>query len=136
MKKNHESRIMNHELRGIATLPTIILLAVVILAIGIGTLSLGLSEGIISAGSLNSSKALSYADAGAKDALLRLARNKGYACTATNCYSLDMVQNGCTTGLGCAMVSVSANTGASGDPKIITSQGKAGSSVRTLQASV
>ncbi|HEX8994343.1 MAG TPA: hypothetical protein VF803_03765, partial [Candidatus Paceibacterota bacterium] len=40
------------------------------------------------------------------------------------------------TGAGCAMVSVSANTGASGDPKIVTSQGRAGSSVRTLVASV
>lgn len=122
--------------RGVATLPTVILFGILILAVGLSILSLGLSEGFMSLNSSQSSTALFYADAGAKDALLRIARNKNYTCTATDCYSLDMTTNGCSTGNGCAKVSVSAGTGVSGNPKIITSKGQVKSDIRILQASV
>lgn len=123
-------------MRGVATLPTIILMGVLILAIGIGILSLSFSENLISASQANASSALFYAEAGARDALIRIARNKNYSCTSADCYTIDIMTNGCATGNGCAKVSVGAGTGASGDPKLITAKGLMGGNTRTLQVSV
>lgn len=126
----------NKRNRGVATLPTIMLMGVLILAVGIGILSLAFSENLMSASQANSSSALFYADAGARDALIRIARNKNYNCTAPDCYTIDIATNGCSTGNGCAKVSVGSGTGATGDPKIITSKGLMGGNTRTLQVSV
>lgn len=125
-----------HSRRGAATLPTIIALTVLILAVGVSITAISFTEGLISVGQGNASQALVYAEAGARDALTKLTRNKNYTCTSVNCYSINFVSNGCTTDDGCARVSVSAGAGTSGDPRIIVSEGKARLSVRRIQASV
>lgn len=122
--------------RGVATLPTVLALGILILAIGIGIMATSLTESFISAGSKNSAQALRYAEAGAHDALIKIARKKNYSCATTDCYTIDFVPNGCTTNDACARVAISTNAGTSGDPKIITSKGQAKSSVRILQVSV
>jgi len=122
--------------RGAATLPAIIALTILILAVGVSITAISFTEGLISVGQGNAAQALVYAEAGAHDALIKLARNKQYVCVTEDCYTIDLVADGCATDDGCARVSVSAGVGTLGDPRIIVSEGKARSSVRRLQVSV
>lgn len=122
--------------RGAATLPTIIALTILILAVGVSITAVSFTEGLISVGQENSAQALAYAEAGARDALIKLTRNKNYTCISPNCYSINFVSNGCITDDGCARITVSAGAGTSGDPRIIVSEGKVKSSVRKIQTSV
>jgi hypothetical protein len=127
--------------RGIATLPTVIVLGMMILAAVVSITSLTLSGMLISQGQAQSSSALFYAEAGARDALIRIARDKNYICDTTNScnvvgyYSLDFITNGCANGTDCARVSVSGS-GTTADPKIITSKGIMKASTRVMQVKV
>lgn len=128
--------------RGIATLPTVIVLGMMILAVVVSITSLTLSGMLISQGQAQSSSALFYAEAGARDALVKIARDKNYICDTTNScnstngyYSLDFVTNGCTNSTDCARVSVSGS-GTTTDPKIITSKGIMKASARIMIVSV
>lgn len=122
--------------RGVATLPTIMLLGVMSLVVAAGITTLAFTELLISQGGSQSSRALFYAESGARDALIRIARNKNYTCATADCYTVDFSSSGCSTGNDCAKVSVSAGTGGVGDPKIITSKGVMKASTRTMQVSV
>lgn len=118
--------------KGIATLPTILVLAILILAVGTSVALLGLNSSLISQDQLNGQTALFYAESGAQDALLKIARNSGYSCTTANCYTIDMATSGCSSSTACAKITVSSGTGASGNPKIITSTGYSGSNNRKV----
>jgi len=118
---------------GVATLPTIIALAVLVLAIGIGISMASLSELLTSEGQSQSQKALSYAEAGAKEAMRKIAVNKTYSCVSQNCYTIPFIANGCVANDACAYILVSTNAGTSIDPKIVTSTGYAGLYARTLR---
>jgi Tfp pilus assembly protein PilX len=122
--------------KGIATLPTVMILGMMTLAIVISIASLAFNELLISQGSSQSTNALFYAEAGTRDALTRIARDKNYTCASTDCYSLDLITNGCSNNTDCAKVSVSAGVGTTADPKIITSKGIMKSSTRRIQVSV
>lgn len=122
--------------RGIATLPTVMILGVLSLAVAVGITTVALTESFISQGSAQSSRALFYAESGARDALIRIARNKNYTCVTTDCYNIDFSTNGCSTGNDCARVSVSGGTGTSGNPKIITAKGVMKASTRTMEVRV
>ena len=122
--------------RGIATLPTVIVIGLVALAVVASITSMSLNELLISQGSAQSASALFYAEAGARDALTRIARNKNYSCSVADCYSLDFVTNGCSAGDSCAKISVSSGVGSTGDPKIIVSKGIKGASIRKMQVTV
>lgn len=144
-KKDREFRILNTDStfniqysahRGIATLPTVIVLGVMALAVAVGITAVSLTESFISQGGAQSSRALFYAEAGARDALIKIARNKNYTCGAADCYSIDFSTNGCTLLNDCAKISVSAGTGASGDPKVITSKGIMKASTRKVEVRV
>ena len=130
--KSYMAHTVYSSLRGVATLPTVMVLGVVMLIVAISIATVSLTESFISQGSAQSSRALFYAEAGARDALVKIARNKNYECTSTDCYSIPFVTNGCSASLdGCAKVSVS-----SGYPKIITSKGQMQASTRTINVSV
>ncbi len=118
---------------GVATLPTIIALGVLVLAIGIGISTASLSELFTSEGQSQSQKALSYAEAGAREAMRRIAVNKTYSCVSQNCYNIPFISNGCSSNDACAYISVSSNSGSSVDPKVVTSTGYAGLYARTLR---
>lgn len=126
-------RKFNEKERGAASLPIVMALLILIIVVGLGITSLGLTEGLISAGQNQSSKALAYAETGVKDALQRLARNKNYSCASADCYSMEFITNGCATNEACVRVSVSANAGSGADPKIITSKGRTKSNVRQIK---
>lgn len=122
--------------RGVATLPTVLILGVMALAVAVGITAVSLTESFISQGSAQSSRALFYAEAGARDALIKIARNKNYTCSSADCYTIDFSTNGCSLLNDCAKVSISAGVGTVGDPKIVTSKGIMKSSTRTMQVSV
>jgi hypothetical protein len=122
--------------KGAATLPTIIALAVLVVVITISITALAFTETLSSQGFSRSSEARFYAEVGARDALMRIARNKAYVCITDECYSVSVATDGCTDNSACAYVTVSSGIGSSGDPKIITSVGHAYGSVRTTQVSV
>lgn len=120
--------------RGVATLPTVILLGIMALVVAVGITTLSFSELMISQGGSQSSRALFYAESGARDALLKIARNKNYECVATDCYTVYFTPSASCTGVGggCAKVSVGAGT----TSKIATSTGVMGASTRTMRVSV
>lgn len=120
--------------KGIATLPTVVVLGILILAIGIAMTALTFTESFISVGQNQSSKALYYAEAGARDALMRISRDKNF--TTSTPYQISFVASGCVDKSGCADVTVSAGTGAVGDPKIINSKGQSGINLRQIEVSV
>ncbi len=122
--------------QGIATLPTIIAVTILLIALAIGITALSLSNSLVSVGQNNSQQALIYAEAGARDALVKIARNKNFTCAAANCYSIDFAANGCTNGTACAQVSVSAATGTTAAPKIITSTGQVQTNSQKVEVDV
>jgi Tfp pilus assembly protein PilX len=123
--------------RGAATLPAVMVLAVLTLAVAVGITAVSLTESFISESGAQSANALFYAETGVRDALTKVARNKSYSCTAADCYAIEFVPGGCSGAFdGCAHVSVSADIGTTGAPKIVTSEGIVKSSLRTLRVNV
>lgn len=139
-KNNPTLSIFSFSLRtrregGIVTLPAVIALSIIMLALVIGISTLTFNESFVSFGGVQSAKAENYAEVGARDALLRIARNKNYSCLTAlpaGCYQIDMVTNGCATNEGCVRVTVDAGT----SPKMINVEGRASSFIRKLQVSV
>ena len=117
-------------------MPIILVFGILTVAVGVGITALSFSETFSAQSSYNSTRALLYAEAGARDALERIARNKLYSCTTSDCYTLDLETNGCSTNAACARISVSAGLGTTGNPKIITAEGQAGLHVRTFRVDV
>ena len=97
-----------HKQSGVATLPTVIVLSLMIIIIGILITTLSFNENS-TAGSWNkSARARFYAEFGARDALIKLARNKNFA-TSTQ---LDLVAGGCLAPYsGCASTTVTTSAG-------------------------
>ena len=118
--------------RGIATLPTVMILGIMALLVAVSVTTLSFTELFISQGSAQSSRALFYAESGTRDALMRIARNKTYLCATTDCYTIDYSTNGCSLGNDCVKVQMTGNDIA----KTITAKGIMKSSIRTLQVSV
>jgi hypothetical protein len=102
---------------GIASLPTVMVLSLMIIIIGILITTLSFNENSTANSWNKSARALSYAEIGAKDALMKLARNKNIA-TSTE---LSLVVGGCTTPFaGCASTTIATSSGKT----IITSSGR------------
>jgi Tfp pilus assembly protein PilX len=112
------------------------ILVILVVVVGLGITSVTLSETFIAAGQNQASLARVYAEAGARDALLRLAKDKTYSCASTHCYTIDFATNGCAQNTGCARMSVSTASGTLANPKIITATGQVKNNVRRLQVSV
>ncbi len=97
--------------RGIATMPIVLALGILIVVVALSVTALSSAETFTTHGAYQSEKALLYAETGVRDALVRMARNKNYSCTTTDCYSIDIEPNGCATLRACAKVSVSSGSG-------------------------
>ena len=119
---------------GVASLPTIGALAILILAVGVGLTALSLTESYVSAGQKQSAEAFFYAEAGARDALQKIARNKNYNCPipSAGCYAIDFISNGCSANLACAKITVSSEK----NPKVIISEGRSKSSIRKIRVEI
>lgn len=92
-------------------MPIVLALGILIVVVALSVTALSSTETLIAHGSYQSEKALLYAETGARDALVRIARNKNYSCTTSDCYSIDIEPNGCTTLRACTKVSVSGGSG-------------------------
>lgn len=64
------------EKTGLAALPTVVVIAIIVLVAGIGVLGTGMVENALTFGEKESREALYAAEAGAHDATLRVLRNK------------------------------------------------------------
>lgn len=114
---------------GMASIPTVIVLMVLIVSIGALIASMSLSDNLSVSDANNSGRALNYAQLGAKDALERIARNKDYIGT----YSMDIVAGGCTDPYAaCAIINVAAGS----SPKIISVEGRNKEIKRKIQVDV
>lgn len=117
------------EKSGIASIPTVIVLMILTISIGALLASISLSDTISVSDTNNSSRALGYAQLGAKDALERIVRNKDYSGS----YTISLVSNGCSGSYpGCATLEVDAGTSL----KIIKSEGRIQDIKRKIQVDV
>lgn len=121
---------------GVASVPILLVLLLLTVAIGVEITSIVVTQSLISKGQNVSSQAFRYAETGGRDALIRIARDKTYTCASTDCYTIEFVMDGCTNNNGCARVEVSADPGTSMNPKIIISEGQVGGAVRRVQIDV
>ncbi len=114
---------------GVASIPIIMGLLVLIISIGLFISSISLSDSLSASSLQNSNQALNFAQVGAKDALEKVVRNKNY----TGSYTIDLVASGCSGSyLGCASVSVDASS----SPKVIISEGRIGGIRRSVQVNL
>ncbi len=126
--QNSKFKIQYSTRRGVATLPAVMVMGAIALAIAVSITVGALSESFISQGSMQSSRALFYAEAGAHDVLIKIARDKNY--TVTNA-KIDFSTNGCSLKNDCATVTVAGT-----NPKTVTSVGTMKVSSRTMQVVV
>lgn len=133
-KINLEARFPSEVQSGFAALPVVLALMALIMTAGIGIAMTSFTESMLSLGSAQSSKSLFYAEAGAQDALMRVARNKSYTCStpSTGCYQIDYGTNGCSGNYGCARITVSVAT----SPKVIVSEGRVKDNIRKMEVDV
>ena len=119
---------------GAAALPAVFALLILIISVVVILSAMSIAGSQMSYLSLKSQKALNYSEAGARDALLRIARDKTYTCDSPSdgCYEIEFATDGCSTNEGCAKITVSSATA----PKVIVSNGFAGTNVRKVQVSV
>lgn len=120
--------------KGAAALPTVIALTILIVAMSASLASTSLVDSFMAYGFAQSSKAYVYAEAGAKDALVRIARDKKYTCDtpSSGCYEINFVSGGCLSNEGCAKITVSASS----SPKVIISEGRNNDNIRKVRVEV
>lgn len=113
--------------KGVAALPTILIIAMVILLVGIGIASSGFVENLSSFGELENKKALFTAESGARDAFKRIIRDK--RCNtggSPSCSSYTLA-----VGDGTASITVSGD-----DVKTIISVGDMNNKIAKIQVIV
>jgi hypothetical protein len=119
-------KIFNLKQSGMASIPTVVVLTLLIVSAAALVASISISDNLSTAETNNSDKALNYAQLGAKDALERIVRNKDY----TGTYNIEMVSGGCAAPYaGCATVTVDAAS----NPKNISAEGRLKDIQRRIQ---
>lgn len=117
--------------QGVATIPIILALTILIVAVGLAISTVAFNEVFIAQDFSRSSQALVYAEAGARDALMKITRNGKY--TTSPDYKIEFVTNGCTAPYdGCATITVASET----SPKTITSEGRVQNNIRKVRVTV
>jgi hypothetical protein len=118
-------KIFKKEQAGLASLPTVLVLIALIISVGVFVSAVSVSDNLSVSGAGASDRALNYARSGARDALERIARNKDYV----EDYDIAAVPDGCAEPFyGCVSVNVAA-----GNPKMISTVGRAGDFIRKIQ---
>ncbi len=92
--------------KGVATIPIVLALTILIVAVGLAISTVAFNEAFIAQDFSRSSQALVYAEAGARDALVKITRDGRYTSAG---YNIEFVENGCATNDGCAIVTVTSN---------------------------
>jgi hypothetical protein len=114
---------------GMASIPTVVVLMLLIVSVGALVASISISDTVSVSETNNSGRALNYAQLGAKDALQRIVRNKDY----TGSYEIEMVSGGCVMPYSaCATMTVDSGS----SPKIINAEGRVKDIKRKIQVEV
>ncbi|OHA48385.1 MAG: hypothetical protein A2991_02150 [Candidatus Terrybacteria bacterium RIFCSPLOWO2_01_FULL_58_14] len=117
--------------RGVAALPLALAILAIIIAVGSGILIVSYAQSQAAAAAGRTVQAVQYAEAGARDALMRIARNRDF--NNTGGYTIEFVSGGCSgTQEGCVTVTVSTAT----TPKVIVSTAQVRNTTRALQVDV
>ena len=114
---------------GLASLPTVIALAALILTVGVSVGAVAFSENLAALKASQSPRALFFAESGAQDALQKIVRNKNFT---TSTYQIEFATNGCTNYDGCAIISV----GATANGRSVTSTGQYKTSIRKINVQI
>ncbi len=121
-------KFLRLEYSGVASVPTVLVLTLLIVSAGALVASISLSDNLSANDNNNSGRALGYAQLGAQDALERIARNKDY----TGSYEIEAESGGCVVPYNaCVSVSVSDTS-----PKIVSAEGRIKEVVRKIQVDV
>lgn len=125
-----ESAIKQENSRaGVASLPVLLALSAILIVLGVLISSMSIADNQDGSNAAGSEKALANAQLGARDALVRMARNKNYSGN----YSIDAVAGGCVAPFaGCAAVTVDSGS----SPKKIESVGRTFASTRKVEVYV
>lgn len=115
---------------GLVSLPTVLVIGMLILAVGISVAAIAFSENLSTMKLTQSPLALFYAESGANDALERIVRNKNF--TASSTYQIPFDDDGCSTDAKCAIIMVGAYT----NTRVITSTGIYGTLKRSVRVDV
>lgn len=116
--------------RGVATIPIVLALTILVIAVGLAVSTVAFNETFIAQEFSRSSQALVYAEAGARDALVKITRDGRYISSG---YNIEFVTNGCTApNDGCATITVTSLT----SPKTIVSSGRVKNNIRKVQVTV
>lgn len=135
---NPMSLILKKNQRGLASLPTVLAITMLIVSLGALVTALAAVESEAADSSSAAARARRYAEAGAQDAFERIARNRHYACfepTAScpgGAYELEFLAGGCANQSACATVKVSGTA----TNKTVAVVGRAGKSARNLSAAL
>lgn len=106
-------------------MPVIFAMLVLIISLSLLTASLSGNDSASSVDAVNSDRALAAAEFGAREALLRVARNKEYSAA----FSVAVTPNGCSAPVGgCVTVTVDDQS----DPKTIHAAGQVGELIRKI----
>lgn len=81
MKYQNKKIFLKNQKKGMALLPLIIVLSLVIIAIGSAMMTSGFIESLTTKSEIESKKSFFYSDSGVEDALLKTARNKDFTGT-------------------------------------------------------
>ena len=116
--------------KGVATILLVLTLTIFIIAVAASVSITSFNETTISKDFYNSSQALTYAKAGAQDALIKIAREGKYISTG---YNIEFVSGGCAAPYdGCTTVTVTSET----SPKSVLSIGRVKNNIRKIQTVV
>ena len=125
----HNSLFLIHNSEsGMALLATVVAVLLILVAVGLSMISLGIFEGFMAESQRASDEAYAAAQSGAKDAMMRVARNKNYSSAG---YSLpaSCTLNGAAA---CAYIVVEQNQPSVGKDRI-TAAGTLNNSSRKLE---
>jgi len=79
MKQFNNSTIQQFNQQGMALLATVVAVLLILVAVGLSMVSLGVFEGFMAESQRASDEAYAAAQSGAKDAMMRVARDKNYS---------------------------------------------------------
>jgi hypothetical protein len=124
--------------RGVASIPLILGMLVLIISVGVFISSTSLSDSLSSANVQTSNQALDYAKFGISSTLLSSSRY-AWCSSCSSYFTIDMVPGGCSGAIsGCASVAygpIGTSTATSSN-HYITSVGQIGNLKRTIQANI
>src|SRR3989338_7236597 len=90
--------------RGVALLPLVFVFAGLVVTVALAFSAISIAQSIAVESEFGAARALHYAETGLNDALMRLARDREYRCSADDCYTIPFAPDGCTQNIACVVV--------------------------------